>query len=866
MKTFYQSLAAFAAVLGFTFVSAFSANAQSTVQSISSGEWSNQDNWDCGCVPSPEDDVVISATSELNLTENTTVKNLSIISGGTLTLSASSVIELTVTGDWDNQGNFGSESGKVIFSGTEDQAISGITDFYELELSGSQNVIVNGETGVFHALNIQGSNLQTNGMFTLKTQLGETASLLPLINGSITGDVKLEKEFHNTTAGWMQFGAPFVDATFGQLNDDVTTTGYPGSNFPNSSFVNLRYYSEPVAIDADSYLPVGTAADTIEAGLGYYLYSNAGTYTLDFEGEIITGEHDFPVTYTENGDTKRDGLNLVANPYPGSIDWTSESGWEKNNMAGALYLWNSEMKRFRTYLNGYAVNNGSPIIGAGDSFWVQASGENPSMTVNETAKTSETSTEVNTTEDFLKLKLSNGATRDEIIVVFDEEASMEYESDKDAFKFQNSSNPISISSVSSEDLTLCINSVPLTNESLSIPVLIRVNTAATYTLAIQDIPQNMADDRCLYMEDTVTGQIYDLTATGEFEFDSEVVENQGRFIIHLSEKVAPEVTNIACFGDNNGQINVDMISEGTYDYYLLDNNLNEIESVMQTTEPVVFEDLTPGTYTVEVHTDGGYCSVRTVQTQITQGAEISAHAIPTHIDCGEDLVGAIDLLPVGGTGPLTFQWSNEASTEDLENIAGGDYTVIMTDSLGCTREMTFNVFEAVDVVAEFEVPGEPIELIEGVAEFQFNNMTSGATQYEWDFDDGTFSEEENPVHNFTQTGTFLVELTAQNDDCADSFQAVINVEQGVNVEELNDNGLVEIKKDQSGWYLQIDFQQGRQLEINVYNLVGQKITSTIRGNFDNDRVSLGQLSQAQLKLIEVRDLENGDAKTFKVTN
>jgi len=66
--------------------------------------------------------------------------------------------------------------------------------------------------------------------------------------------------------------------------------------------------------------------------------------------------------------------------------------------------------------------------------------------------------------------------------------------------------------------------------------------------------------------------------------------------------------------------------------------------------------------------------------------------------------------------------------------------------------------------------------------------------------------------------------------------------------------------------LQFDFSKGHQLEINVYNLVGQRIISTISGNFDNDRVSLGELSQTQLKLIEVRDLETGEAKTFKVTN
>ncbi len=43
---------------------------------------------------------------------------------------------------------------------------------------------------------------------------------------------------------------------------------------------------------------------------------------------------------------------------------------------------------------------------------------------------------------------------------------------------------------------------------------------------------------------------------------------------------------------------------------------------------------------------------------------------------------------------------------------------------------------------------------------QFNNLSSNADSYYWDFDDGTFSFDENPIHVFQDSGTYSVELIA----------------------------------------------------------------------------------------------------------
>ena len=60
----------------------------------------------------------------------------------------------------------------------------------------------------------------------------------------------------------------------------------------------------------------------------------------------------------------------------------------------------------------------------------------------------------------------------------------------------------------------------------------------------------------------------------------------------------------------------------------------------------------------------------------------------TEPKCAGETTGALDLTASGGTGNLTFSWSNNSSTEDLNNLPSGTYSVLTTDVNGCTTTIS----------------------------------------------------------------------------------------------------------------------------------------------------------------------------------
>ena len=75
---------------------------------------------------------------------------------------------------------------------------------------------------------------------------------------------------------------------------------------------------------------------------------------------------------------------------------------------------------------------------------------------------------------------------------------------------------------------------------------------------------------------------------------------------------------------------------------------------------------------------------------------ISVHALPvlttTHVNplCASDSTGSVDLT-VTGTSPFVYQWSNLESTEDIDSLIAGIYTVVVIDTFGCSGTMTDTV-------------------------------------------------------------------------------------------------------------------------------------------------------------------------------
>ena len=76
------------------------------------------------------------------------------------------------------------------------------------------------------------------------------------------------------------------------------------------------------------------------------------------------------------------------------------------------------------------------------------------------------------------------------------------------------------------------------------------------------------------------------------------------------------------------------------------------------------------------------------------------------ISCTNASDGAIDLNPLGGTAPYTYQWNTGATTEDLEGVPAGFYKVRVLDFHGCvdSTEIALDDPSPVDYSMQLEDP------------------------------------------------------------------------------------------------------------------------------------------------------------------
>jgi hypothetical protein len=139
-------------------------------------------------------------------------------------------------------------------------------------------------------------------------------------------------------------------------------------------------------------------------------------------------------------------------------------------------------------------------------------------------------------------------------------------------------------------------------------------------------------------------------------------------------------TNLICFGQNNGQITAN-VSGATaplsYSWTPAAPNSS------------VITNLSAGSYTLSV-TDGLGCKTTSITT-ITQAASITLNVSTKSITCNGGLSGATVNI-AGGVSPYTYSWSPVTGTNSvLPNIPAGNYTVTITDNVGCSQSRSVTI-------------------------------------------------------------------------------------------------------------------------------------------------------------------------------
>lgn len=144
--------------------------------------------------------------------------------------------------------------------------------------------------------------------------------------------------------------------------------------------------------------------------------------------------------------------------------------------------------------------------------------------------------------------------------------------------------------------------------------------------------------------------------------------------------VSSSISSASC-GVSDGEIDL-TVSGGSSPYTFLWSNA-------ETTEDIT--SLSSGTYTVTVTENTGCTKVESFNVSSTSA--VTASAIVSDVNCNGETNGGIDVTGSGGALPYTFLWSNGASSEDLNTLAAGTYTLTITDAVSCQYINSYVVAE-----------------------------------------------------------------------------------------------------------------------------------------------------------------------------
>ena len=252
--------------------------------------------------------------------------------------------------------------------------------------------------------------------------------------------------------------------------------------------------------------------------------------------------------------------------------------------------------------------------------------------------------------------------------------------------------------------------------------------------------------------------------------------------------IQPNIIDIACFGADNGQINLS-ITGGTPDYSYswssgLPAQMNQ-------------SGLGVGSYEVTI-TDANGCTASSSDLSIAQTGQLQISSMNiTRINTGND--GRITIAITGGSGSYSYSWEGpENFSSNQQNLTGlsvpGEYCLVASDDNDCELNECFQVVEKVKInLAASEITtacfgqatgGVRVALTGGIADYSYN-WSTGATGAELaGVEAGTYVVTITDGSGDQTTGSFEV----PEFDKIDLVAEVTNVSENVN----NTNGSVNL--------------------------------------------------------------------------
>ncbi|MGZ3778713.1 MAG: T9SS type A sorting domain-containing protein, partial [Mucilaginibacter sp.] len=359
-----------------------------------------------------------------------------------------------------------------------------------------------------------------------------------------------------------------------------------------TSFTNSNYRGI-ADISADPYYQIDSDPGTfdIPVGNGYLFFFRGGETTsspfstgstpddgtLAATGALNQGSITVTNWYNEflgntgllytttSSDPGVQGMNLVGNPYPSTIDWntfnttTPGTGIYTSGLSGAIYMLNPPYQagggNYASYIPGVGgTNNATNLIASGVGFFAQTISANATLQFNESAKvntqvtspalfmanrqTLATNTPVK--QQIRLLMQLDSINNDEILINFNPKTKVAFNVMEDA-RYRVGTGKVSLASLSSDNIALAINQLPLATKGDTIHLKVGATASGTYSLKLKSV-QGIPQIYDIWLKDAFAKDSVNLRNTGTYSFTVNTGDTttfgSHRFVLTLQEDPA----------------------------------------------------------------------------------------------------------------------------------------------------------------------------------------------------------------------------------------------------------------------------------------------------------------------------------------
>ncbi len=491
--------------------------------------WVNPLNWQCELLPTSSSNITIgNVTNDPVINSAVTINALTIKNNGNLKVWTNL---LTVNGVLTNE----TGGSLIINGGAKLTTNANFNNGGEFRLRSPNN---HGQSGSY--LDFAGTYSNTgSGMFYAERFFGQRQYhyFAPPIQ------CVLQDAGSNAKASLMQTSAS------GQFNANLLDYTESANINPNPTSMNdlvaAWHYVRPYS---------GSPEFNFVKGAGYAFYDQSDKL-VTFQGKPNTGTQNVTLSFTNDDDgTTYNGWNLIANPYPSSIDWNSIAGTLGANLTNAdnaIYVWEGDnlTGAYASYVNGSSSGTGNltRYIAPMQAFFIHAKASPASFPLNNSHRLHSNVNFLKSTKasgNLVKLKVTKDSLSTVTVINFEDLATNEFDGQFDAFQMFGlySKCPQLYSITETNKSTLSVNSLPLNNLlNTSVPLGIRSVDGGKSIIELNNVEG--LDQTHVILEDKDLNKLINLRAQSKYEFDLAADFVANRFVLHFTENNPPVLQN-----------------------------------------------------------------------------------------------------------------------------------------------------------------------------------------------------------------------------------------------------------------------------------------------------------------------------------